>query len=443
MKEPHRELSTGSKGRTAGSPTEKALPGETPAGKRVHIITFGCQMNEADSADIASAFRKRGFELAADLGAADAVVVNTCTVRQKAEDKAVSQIGRLRKWKRDKPAGKVFIMGCAAQRLGEKYLKAKFPFIDGVLGAKEIGRLQGMLDKHFKTTETAYPQILKSPLSAYVTVMRGCSLKCSYCVVPSVRGEAVCLEPGAILKEARAKAAAGAREIVLLGQTVNAYRSGKTTFAGLLKEVCAVKEVARVRFMSPHPLFFDKAFFELLKNEPKLSRHMHLPVQSGSDHILKLMKRGYTRAGYLDLLSRMRAAAEDISVSTDFIVGYPGETEEDFSQTLALAREGGFSFAFCFKYSPRSDKPEMKTQISEQLMEARLERLLSAVKENSRDILIKRIGRIEEVLLETETSGRTSTNFTCFTDRAGKPGETLKVAVTGTDKNILNGKVIR
>ncbi|MCX5784122.1 MAG: tRNA (N6-isopentenyl adenosine(37)-C2)-methylthiotransferase MiaB [Elusimicrobia bacterium] len=410
---------------------------------KVCIITFGCQMNEADSADIAAAFHERAFELTEDISKADAVVINTCTVRQKAEDKAVSQIGRLRKWKRDKPAGKVFVMGCAAQRLGGKFLKTKFPFIDGVLGAKELGRLQELLDAHFETPGTVPAEIFKSPLSAYVTIMRGCSLKCSYCVVPSVRGEAVCIEPEAILEEARAKAGAGAREIVLLGQTVNAYRCGKTAFAGLLKKVCAIKDVRRVRFMSPHPLFFDKAFFELLAGEPKLSRHIHLPVQSGSDRILKLMRRGYTRAGYLDLIARMRAAAGDVSVSTDFIVGYPGETEEDFSRTLALAREGGFSFAFCFKYSPRTDKSEMKTQISEPLMEARLERLLSAVKENSRDILKKRIGKIEEVLFETETSGRTSTNFTCFTDRAGSPGETLRVEITGTDKNILNGKVIR
>jgi len=229
-----------------------------------------------------------------------------------------------------------------------------------------------------------------------------------------------------------------------LGQTVNAYRHGKTDFTGLVKEVCAVKEVKRVRFMSPHPLFFDRAFFELLKNEPKLSKYVHLPVQSGSDRILELMRRGYTRAQYLELAANLRLAAGDsMALSTDFMVGYPGETEQDFLQTLALAREGGFSLAFCFKYSPRTEKPEMKTQISEHLMKARLERLLSAVKINSRDILRKRIGKMEEVLLETETAGRTSSNFTCFTDRAGSPGEILKVKITGAEKNILNGKVIR
>ena len=436
-------------------------------------------MNEADSSDIATAFRKRGFELSADLRSADAVVVNTCTVRQRAEDKAISQIGRLRKWKLERPAGKLFIMGCAAQRLGEKRLKAQFPFIDGVLGAKDLGRLEGMMDAHFKKSTRAAvaathtpPTTIKtknffvSPLSACVTIMRGCSLKCSYCVVPSVRGEAVCIEPEAILAEARLKAAAGMPEIILLGQTVNAYRHGKTTFTGLLKEICAIKEVKRVRFMSPHPLFFDKAFFELLKNEPKISRYAHLPVQSGSDRILKLMRRGYTRAQYLELAANLRqAAGGSMALSTDFIVGYPGETERDFLQTLSLAREGGFSLAFCFKYSQRmvksaslnnsfagprpsealakEDGPEMKTQISVPLMKARLERLLCAVKNNSRDILRERIGKMEEVLLETATTGRTSSNFTCFTDRAGSPGEILKVKITGADKNILNGKVIR
>jgi len=427
------------------------------ARKRVCIITFGCQMNEADSADIAAAFRKRAFELTEDPARADAVVVNTCTVRQRAEDKAISQIGRLRKWKLERPSGKLFIMGCAAQRLGEKRLKAQFPFIDGVLGAKDLGRLEEMLDAHFKKSARAAEaaahkpaaagktkNFFVSPLSVCVTIMRGCSLKCSYCVVPSVRGEAVFIEPETVLSEARSKAAAGAPEIILLGQTVNAYRHGKTTFTGLLKEVCAIREVKRVRFMSPHPLFFDKAFFELLKNEPKLSRYVHLPVQSGSDRILKLMRRGYTRAQYLELAAKLRlAAGGSMALSTDFIVGYPGETEEDFLQTLTLAREGGFSLAFCFKYSQRTDKPEMKTQISTPLMKARLERLLSAVKINSRDILRKRIGKMEEVLLETETSGRTSNNFTCFTDRSGSPGEILKVKITGAEKNILNGKVIR
>ena len=447
--------------------------------KKVHIITFGCLMNDADSSDIAAAFRERGFELSADLKCADAVVVNTCTVRQRAEDKAISQIGRLRKWKLERPSGKLFIMGCAAQRVGEKRLKNQFPFIDGVLGAKQLARLEAMLDAHFKKPAASKAAALKnpspefktnnffvSPLSACVTIMRGCSLKCSYCVVPSVRGEAVCVPPEKILAEARAKAAGGMPEIILLGQTVNSYRHGKTTFTELLKEVCAINEVKRVRFMSPHPLFFDKAFFELLKTEPKISRYAHLPVQSGSDRILKLMRRGYTREQYLKLAANLRkAAGESMALSTDFIVGYPGETEKDFQQTLSLAREGGFSLAFCFKYSQRTDEsaspeasfagpspsealakedgPEMKTRISTPLMKERLERLLSEVKANSRDILMKRIGKMEEVLLETATGGRTSNNFTCSTDRPGRPGEIVKVEITGAEKNILNGKVIR
>ena len=425
------------------NPASPPVPGG-PA-KRVHIITFGCQMNEADSEDIAAAFRTRGYEVTPDLKKADAVVVNTCTVRQKAEDKAISQIGRLRVWKARHPAGKVFVVGCAAQKLGEKYLKGRFDFINEVVGARAIEKFEDSLIRQLGPVtkgEAEHQNLYRSPQTAYVTVMRGCSMKCSYCIVPAVRGPAVCLSPEAVLEDASAKLAAGAKELVLLGQTVNSYRHGRTGFAALLKKVLRLPGLERLRFMSPHPLYYDEAFMKVLEEEPKLARHMHLPAQSGSDRILKAMRRGYTRGQYLDLLASLRKAAPGLAVSTDFIVGYPGETEADFLDTLRLVEEGRFSLAYCFKYSPRSDRPEMKTTIAEAVMETRLEKLLAAVKKNSRVVLEERICKIEEVLFETATYGRSSANFAVRVEAGGIPGKLSGVLVDGAEKNTLYGKLI-
>ncbi len=400
-------------------------------------------MNEADSEDIAATFRRRGYELTDELKKADAVVVNTCTVRQRAEDKAISQIGRLRKWKLARPEGKLFVVGCAAQKLGGEEIKNRFPFVDEVVGARAVEKFEDSLITQLgpsPESETTHQNLFRSPQTAYVTIMRGCSLKCSYCIVPAVRGPAVFLSAEAILKDATAKIKAGAKEIVLLGQTVNAWRGGKTTFSELLENALALPGLERLRFMSPHPLYFNDDFTALLAREKKLARYMHLPAQSGSDRILKLMRRGYTRYQYLAMLGRLRAAAPDLAVSTDFIVGYPGETGDDFQNTLSLVEEGRFSMAYCFKYSPRTAQPEMAATTSETEIEARLEKLLAAVKMNSRVILNERIGKIEEVLFETETYGRASGNFAVRVKAGGTPGKIAKVLVTGAEKNTLNGK---
>ena len=414
-------------------------------------------MNEADSELMAGSFIKRGFELTDTLKKADAVVVNTCTVRQRAEDKAVSQIGRLRKWKLARPDGRIFVAGCAAQRLGGKYLKNRFPFVDEVIGAKDLDSVDAAVEMFFGLSSPASrepraanyePPPPASPVSAFVTAMRGCSLKCAYCIVPSVRGPARCLPPEEILASAADKAAAGAREIILLGQTVNAYSygspSGGLSFAGLLQKTSELPGVGRVRFMSPHPLYFDAAFFRVFRENPKLARYVHLPVQSGSDRILKAMRRGYTRAKYLEIVAEIRAAAPEAAVSTDFIVGYPGETEKDFKETLSLVGESGVSFAYCFKYSPRDGAPDPAPGVPEAEMEERLTRLLAEVKKNSSDILNARIGRIEEVLLETVDSGRTSANFVVRLDDATglKPGGLVRAEITGVKKNALKGRFI-
>lgn len=414
---------------------------------KLHIVTFGCQMNEADSELMAGIFRRHGFVLTEKLAEADAVLVNTCTVRQLAEDKAVSKIGSLKHWKAAHPDGKLFVAGCAAQRLGAREIKKRFPFVDEVVGAKKIDSFENAVDRYYPAMDIAEDpslsqNIYRSPFTSYVTIMRGCSHRCSYCIVPAVRGPAVFLPKEHILNEAKRKIAAGAKEILLLGQTVNSYRTENCSFSNLLEEILNLPGLERLRFMSPHPLYFDKDFIRILKENPKLARHIHLPVQSGSDRILKLMRRGYTHQKYLDLLAEIRAELPDIAFTTDFIVSYPGETEEDFQETLRLVDEAGFSSAYCFKYSPRTDKPEMAADIPQEITENRLERLLNAVKEKSRIILTSRIAKIEEVMFETPDFGRSSSNMAVRSDVEVSPGSIMRVKIMSTGKNTLFGKVL-
>lgn len=414
---------------------------------KLHIVTFGCQMNEADSELMAGIFRRHGFLLTEKLAEADAVLVNTCTVRQLAEDKAVSKIGSLKHWKAAHPYGKLFVAGCAAQRLGAREIKKRFPFVDEVVGAKKIDSFENAVGRYYPAMDieedpSLSQNIYRSPFTSYVTIMRGCSHRCSYCIVPAVRGPAVFLPKEHILNEAKRKIAAGAKEIVLLGQTVNSYRTENCSFSNLLEEILNLPGLERLRFMSPHPLYFDKDFIRILKENPKLARHIHLPVQSGSDRILKLMRRGYTHKKYLDLLAEIRAELPDIAFTTDFIVSYPGETEEDFQETLRLVDEAGFSSAYCFKYSPRTDKPEMAADIPQEITENRLERILNAVKEKSRIILTSRIAKIEEVMFETPDFGRSSSNMAVRSDVEVSPGSIMRVKIMSTGKNTLFGKVL-
>lgn len=410
-------------------------------------------MNEADSELIAASFKKRNFEITQDLKEADAAVLNTCTVRQLAEDKAISMIGRLRKWKRLKPSRKIIVAGCAVEKLGNKSILRKFPFVNLTIGAKSINKfdeaLNDIVGKPEKTKQEPSHEInlFNSPITAYITITRGCSLKCSYCIVPSVRGEADHIAPEKIIKEIKLKLKHGVKELVLLGQTVNSYSSiykgKKINFTDLLEIISKIEGVKRIRFMSPHPLFFKESFFTLFKKNTKIARHIHLPVQSGSDRILKLMRRGYTKKQYLDIIKKLRLADKDTSISTDFIVGYPGETEKDFNETLKLAKAGKFSFAFCFKYSPRMEEDCKRSDlIPKEILKKRLDILLETIKLNSKEIFNSRIGKIEEVLIEDKNYGRSSANFKVKIDKLLTPGEIQKALIIKNEKNTLHGKAV-
>lgn len=384
---------------------------------KLFVHTFGCQMNEADSQEMTAHLRSYGIISVSNQDDADIVLLNTCTVRQHAEDKALSFIGRIKAWKKKKPGGIFIVAGCAAERLKDS-LKKRFPQIDLVVGAKSMGEIGETLDAYFKTkfsasrqrqnfdwfneSETSFGngnlRVSGKPLllgqegeTAFVTIMRGCNYSCSYCIVPSVRGREFYRPPDEILQEIEWKASHGAKKVMMLGQTVNSYwhkqtrsngASGKILdFADLIRVVDDIDAIEEIRFMSPHPHYMNDKLIAALGDSRKVSPEIHLPVQSGSNKILNAMKRNYTREEYLETASKMRRAVPGLKLSTDFIVGFPGETEADFEETLSLAETVRFSMAFCFKYSARKGTISalMTDDVPRSVKEKRLARLLEKV----------------------------------------------------------------
>lgn len=353
------------------------------------IQTFGCQMNVADSEEISRALVLKGFEPAPSLDDAELAVINTCTVRQHAEDKALSFLGRMSSWKQAGQGRILVFAGCAAERLKDE-IKKRFSHIDLIVSAKDIeyfgeiveGEIEGNRDSEGR--KGAVPIAHRT---SFVTIMRGCNRTCSFCIVPGVRGKEKYRSPEEILAEIKEKISY-TTHITLLGQTVNSYRFPPFDFADLLKEVDNVSGLGSFDFMSPHPIYVTDRVIEILAQLNKWNKCLHLPVQSGSDKILMKMRRGYTRQRYLELISRVRAAMPDVKISTDFIVGFPGEDENDFSLTLSLAEETGFNQAFCFKYSsrPGTEAGNWEDDVPQKTKEERLGRLLNTVKSGSRDL---------------------------------------------------------
>ncbi len=393
-------------------------------------------MNVADSDEMFAHLAARGAELTDKLEEADTVLINTCTVRDHAEHRAVSFLGRLAAWKKEKPGRVIIFAGCAAQRLGEA-LQKKYPFLDILSGAKGIEHFAQTLDKSGLFSHQDHPGQTPAPgLTGYVTIMRGCNFACTYCIVPSVRGPIKCLPVDDILQDAARKAAAGAKEIMLLGQTVNAYRDGDVSFADLLNRVSEVPGVERVRFTSPHPIYFTPQFLAAVKDNPKIARHIHLPVQSGSTKVLQEMKRGYTREVFLEKIHALRTCG--FNISTDIIVGFPTETEEDFRQTLSLVDEAKFFIAYCYKYSPRQGTPaaEMK-QLEQKVLEERLDILLNKVRGLSDAAYLTQVGTVQEVLMETSHKGRSSGNFWVKTSKAHPVGSLVRTEIERADGTLL------
>lgn len=429
---------------------------------KLHVVTFGCQMSVADGEELASPLSSRGFTAVAEPDDADAIVLNTCTVRQHAEDKALSLIGRLRGWKDRDPERVLIVAGCAAERLGP-WIQKRFPYVDLVVGAKSIedypkivedalgARFDALAEtrRSFEDTPSAAldkPTGWSSSHSAFVTVMRGCNYSCSYCIVPAVRGRELYRPYETVMAEARAKAELGAREITFLGQTVNSYRAvagGRDVrFPELLRQAGAIDGLERLRFESPHPFYVNDELIAAMAETPAVCEQLHLPVQSGSDRLLKVMRRNYDRAGILDKTARLRAALPFVEVSTDIIVGFPSETDEDFEATLDLVRRLRPSWSYTFKYSPRegTESAGMPDDVPAGVKEERLRRLNEVCDGLTEDALARRVGTTVEVLDEEGGFGRTRDGFKVSWDGTGGKGRLVKVRITGTSRRILKGE---
>src|SRR5712691_11591805 len=338
---------------------------------KLHLITYGCQMNEYDSERVAGLLREHRYELTDSEADADLILVNTCAIREKAEDKVFSKLGELGKLKRERPGLMVGVMGCMAQ-LHKAEIQRRAPQVDLVFGSPAIARVADLVAQVRRerrpvldTGEGPLVKITAKPasaprLKAYVTVMEGCEKHCTFCVVPTTRGRERSHTPETIVAEVRGLVAEGCREVTLLGQTVNAYGrdlTPATDLAALMGAVNDVAGLARIRFTTSNPYNLTPRLIDAVRDVPKVCEWFHLPLQSGSDRVLARMNRGYTRAEYLALIDALRAAVPDISLSTDLIVGFPGETEDDFAATLEMVERVAYDNVFVFRYSPRPGTP--------------------------------------------------------------------------------------
>ena len=366
-----------------------------PRHPRVYLETYGCQMNVADSQTVSAVLRRAGYVTADGVDDADVVLLNTCAIREHAEEKVLHRLRELARLKQSRPEVKLGLLGCMAQH-NRVAIMEKAAFLDVVAGPDSYRRLPEMIasegfdaaiDVRLDRAET-YADITPDyggGVRAYVTAMRGCDKFCAFCVVPYVRGRERSIPPADLMREIGELAARGVKEVVLLGQTVNAYRFGETDFGALLRMIASIDGIERIRFTSPHPSDMSESIIEAMATEPKVQPHMHLPLQSGSDRILSAMERGYTVAEYLELVGRVRAAIPQVAISTDIIVGFHGEEESDFAATTAIMREVGYDAAFMFKYSVREHTRAFRLgdSVSEEEKGRRLIELIAIQEESS------------------------------------------------------------
>ena len=405
------------------------------AGK-VYIETHGCQMNEYDSARMRDVLRDRlGMTPTSDEAEADLFLLNTCSVREKAQEKVFSRLGRLARHKESRPDVLIGVGGCVASQEGEA-LRQRAPQVDLVFGPQTLHRLPDLITRarqNENAVDVSFPEIEKfdclpepsvQGASAFVSIMEGCSKYCSFCVVPYTRGEEVSRPFDSIIQEVVGLAERGVREVTLLGQNVNAWRDSlhdgqPADFALLLRYVSAIDGIERVRYTTSHPREFTDSLIRAHAEVEELAAHVHLPVQSGSDRVLAAMKRGYTALEYKSIIRKLKAARPEVSISSDFIVGFPGETEEDFDRTCRLAEEVGFDQSFSFLYSPRPGTPAAELDNDTPLAErkARLARLQKQLEAQGAEIAKTRLDTVQQVLVEgpsrrdpTELAGRASDN---------------------------------
>jgi tRNA-2-methylthio-N6-dimethylallyladenosine synthase len=447
-------------------PESGAAPGTLSAVKRYFVTTFGCQMNAHDSERIKGLLESIGLGEAPSQDEADVVVFNTCTIRQKPDQRLAAHLAQARTLKDHDPERVIAVGGCYAEAQRERIFE-RYPFVDVAFGPGSIGHLADWLGaggegprpprgRFAEWTQFAgdLPAHRERAFQAWVQVSMGCNSKCAYCIVPAVRGREQSRRPGDIVAEVTSLAADGVREITLLGQNVNSYGRDllpeiRTGFAELLRACDAVVGIERIRFTSPHPKDFRPDVIEAMADCAAVCEHAHLPLQSGSTRVLKRMRRTYSRERFMRLVDDMRIAIPDLALTTDLIVGFPGETEDDFRQTLEAVEEVGFDGAFTFVFSPRSgtEAATMPDQVDDHVKRDRIERLIDVVQRCAAARNDDRVGRVEEVLVEgpsrtdpTVLRGRTRRNTTVNFTGSAAAGEFVPVEITGATSTTLRGR---
>jgi tRNA-2-methylthio-N6-dimethylallyladenosine synthase len=426
-----------------------------------HVTTFGCQMNAHDSERIKGMLEELGLGEARDQGEADVLVFNTCTIREKPDQRFAAHLAQARALKARDPEKVIAVGGCYAEAQRER-LFSLYPYVDVAFGPGSIPHLgewlgaggEGVARGSFGIAEERafagrLPLHRERRFQAWVQISMGCNSVCSYCIVPSVRGREVSRRPGEILAEVEGLARAGVRELTLLGQNVNSYgRDVGSSFEELLRACDAVEGVERIRFTSPHPKDFRAPVIAAMAECASVCEHAHLPLQSGSTRVLKAMRRTYSRERYLRLVGELRAAIPDLALTTDLIVGFPGETEAEFEETVSAVTEVGYDGAFTFVYSPRqgTEAASMEEQVPDELKRERIERLVEVVQRVAEARNRERVGRVEEVLVEGPSRtdpavlrGRTRRNTTVNFTGAATAGELVPVTIESATSTTLKG----
>lgn len=433
--------------------------------KKVHIITYGCQMNEHDTEQMAGVLRSVGYTLTRTLEEADLILLNTCSIREKAEHKLYSQLGKLRPLKQKRPDLLLGVCGCVAQQEKARIFK-RAPYVDLVMGTKAIPKLPVLLDSlqyrsrvldisEIEWEDESQNIFRECRFKAFITIIRGCDNFCSYCVVPYTRGREESRPAADILEEAHHLAADGTLEITLLGQNVSSYRDASheaASFPKLLRALNDIEGLERLRFITAHPKDLSDGLIDAMAALPKVCEHFHLPIQAGSNHVLDLMNRKYSREWYLDRVRRLRAAIPEIAITTDIIVGFPGEREEDFQQTLSILEEVRYDGIFAFHYSnrPHAKARTFSNQTPDEIKRVRLQQVLDLQKQINIEKNSILVGKTYEVLPETihprfpdTLTGRTRTNHVVtFHGDADLLGKLVDVRMTEAHHFRLTGQLV-
>ncbi len=428
---------------------------------RYHVTTFGCQMNEHDSERMKGMLESLGYLEAEARAEADLILFNTCSIREKADDRFVAHLGEAKRLKRDDPSRIIGVGGCWAQSVKEEVF-ARFPFVDVAFGPGQVHRLAEFLTSDSLTAQGYFefegftghlPAKREREFQGWVQISVGCNCVCSYCIVPSTRGREVSREPIELRREIERLADDGVVEVTLLGQNVNSYgrdlpHEHRLSFAQLLARLDAIEGIERIRYTSPHPKDMREDVIRAHAELPSLCEHIHLPLQSGSSAVLKRMRRTYSRERYLDRVALIREHVPDCSLTTDIIVGFPGESEDDFNQTLELAEEVGYDAAFTFIYSPRrgTEAATLPNQIPHEVKVERMGRLVEVVQSRARERSQRFVGRTLEVLVEgpsrtdpTRLRGRSRHNKVVNFSGVAQPGELIDVEITSATSQTLQG----